>query len=109
MKNKLHSLEIVVHTVTGENKDRVRFGGICPSHDVPDVETLLSLVLSHINEKCGTDYIWMHKSEVGEMLDATVNLMQASKSSVKALIDGRPTPNPKRKARIKKNLKELGY
>lgn len=93
--SKLQSLDIVVHTVIDEQL--TKFSITYPSHGAPDVETLLSLVIGHINDELGTEYTWIHKSEIGKMLDATVSLMQVS------------TYDPERKARIKKNIKELGY
>lgn len=57
MDKQLHALDIVVHTVTGEEKQLTKFSITYPSDGAPDVETLLSLVIQHVNDECGTRFV----------------------------------------------------
>jgi hypothetical protein len=106
--NKIKSLNMG-GTVTDEHGNMTQFSLMYPSESCPDLESLLSHVIGFVNEEAGTEFTWMYREDVGKMLNATVDLMQAQKNSIGRIDELKPVPDPNRKARIEKNLKSLGY
>jgi hypothetical protein len=85
--------------VTDEHGNMTQFSLVFPSESCPDLESLLSHVISFVNEEAGTEFRFMliNKEKVMNKIMDTVTEIRN--------ID----LDPNRKSRIKKNIKELGY